>query len=80
MYIAVGVVAIAVPSLFYFIIETVQGKTYTGAAKVCAWAHLFLGNIGVAGVAILAMVGGYLGGAAMQPSKFGGMGHRTSPR
>ena len=66
-YIIVGVVAMAVTSLFYFYIETVLGKAYTGAAKALAWVHLVLGNIGVAGAAILTMVGGYLGGAGMQP-------------
>lgn len=77
MYITVGVIATAVTSLFYFHIETVQGKPYAGAAKALAWLHLILGNVGVAGSAILAMVGGYLGGAAMQPSTFGGMGWTT---
>jgi len=74
MYIVVGVVAMAVTSLFYFYIETVQGKVYKGVARAFAWAHLVLGNVGVAGTALLAMVGGYLGGAAMQPQMFGGMG------
>ena len=74
MYIIVGVVAMAVTSLFYFYIETVQGKVYRGAAKALAWVHLVLGNVGVAGVALLAMIGGYLGGAAMQPTMFGGTG------
>jgi len=74
MYIVVGVVATAVTSLFYFYIETVQGKVYRGVAKAFAWAHLVLGNVGAAGTAILAMIGGYLGGAAMQPQMFGGMG------
>ena len=77
MYIVVGVVAMAVTSLFYFYIETVLGKTYSGIAKAFAWAHLVLGNVGVAGVAILAMIGGYLGGAAMQPAMFGGQGWNT---
>ena len=77
LYIVVGVVAMAVTSLFYFYIETVQGKVYKGIASGFAWAHLVLGNVGVAGVALLAMVGGYLGGAAMQPSMFGGMGWTT---
>src|SRR5208337_635267 len=76
-YLIVGVVATAVTSLFYFYIETVLGKEYAGAAKALAWAHLVLGNIGVAGVAILAMVGGYLGGAGMQPAKYGGQGWST---
>lgn len=77
MYIVVGVVAMAVTSLFYFFIETVQGKVYRGAAKALAWTHLLLSNVGVAGTAILAMVGGYLGGAAMQPTEFGGMAYTT---
>jgi heme/copper-type cytochrome/quinol oxidase subunit 1 len=76
-YLIVGVVAIAVTSLFYFLIETVQGKVYKGVSKALAWVHLVLGNIGVAGAAILAMVGGYLGGAAMQPAKYGGMAWST---
>jgi hypothetical protein len=74
MYIVVGVVAMAVTSLFYFYIETIQGKVYRGVAKGLAWVHLVLGNVGVAGAAILAMVGGYLGGAAMQPPNMGGAG------
>ncbi|MGD0423899.1 MAG: hypothetical protein ABSA92_10645 [Candidatus Bathyarchaeia archaeon] len=77
MYVIVGVVAMAVTSLFYFYIETVLGKAYAGAAKAFAWVHLVLGNIGVAGAAILAMVGGYLGGAGMQPTQFGGSGWTT---
>jgi vacuolar-type H+-ATPase subunit I/STV1 len=77
MYIVVGVVAMAVTSLFYFYIENIQGKVYRGVAKAFAWAHLILGNVGVAGVALLAMIGGYLGGAAMQPTMFGGMGWST---
>jgi heme/copper-type cytochrome/quinol oxidase subunit 1 len=77
-YLVVGVVAMAVTSLFYFYIETVQGRVYRGAAKALAWIHLVLGNVGVAGAAILAMIGGYLGGAAMQSPQFGGMGWTTS--
>jgi hypothetical protein len=77
MYIMVGVIAMAVTSLFYFYFETVQGKSYKGAAKVFAWIHLVLGNVGVAGAAILTMVGGYLGGAAMQPVSSGGQGFNT---
>ena len=76
-YIIVGVVAMAVTSLFYFYIETVLGKVYSGVSKALAWMHLVLGNVGVAGAAILAMVGGYLGGAGMQPAKYGGQGWST---
>jgi len=77
MYIIVGVVAMAVTAIFYFFIETIQGKVYKGTAKALGWTHLILGNVGVAGTAILAMVGGYLGGAAMQPTQFGGMAYTT---
>ena len=76
-YLIVGVVAMAVTSLFYFYIETVLGKAYKGIRNILAWIHLVLANIGVAGAAILAMVGGYLGGAAMQPTQYGGMGWNT---
>jgi heme/copper-type cytochrome/quinol oxidase subunit 2 len=77
MYVIVGVVAMAVTSLFYFFIETVQGKVYRGAAKALAWVHLALSNVGVAGAAVLSMVGGYLGGAAMQPTMFGGQAYNA---
>ena len=73
-YLIVGVVAMAVTSLFYIYIETVQGKQYKGLSKAFAWIHLVFGNIGVAGAAFIAMWGGYWGGAAMQPTNFGGKG------
>jgi heme/copper-type cytochrome/quinol oxidase subunit 1 len=76
-YLIVGVIGMAVTSLFYFYIETVQGKPYKGIAKAFSWIHLIFGNVGVAGAAILAMVGGYLGGAAMQPKQFGGLAWNT---
>jgi hypothetical protein len=77
VYLIVGVVAMAVTSLFYFFIESVEGKQYKGVARWFAWVHLVFGNIGVAGAALLTMVGGYLGGAAMQPASFGGQGWTT---
>ena len=77
MYIIVGVVAMAVTSLFYFYIETVMGHMYSGLARILAWIHLVLGNVGVAGASLLAMVAGYLGGAAAQPVSSGGMGWNT---
>ena len=77
-YLIVGVVAMAVTSLFYFYIERAQGKLYRGISKRLAWIHLIFGNVGVAGAAILAMIGGYLGGAAMQPPSFGGEGWTTT--
>jgi hypothetical protein len=77
-YLIVGVVGMAVTSLFYFHIETVQGKPYKGATRFLAWIHLLLGNIGVAGAGLLAIVGGYLGGAAMAPRNLGGMAWTTA--
>jgi hypothetical protein len=76
-YLIVGVVAMAVTSLFYVYIETLLNKPYKGAAKALAWIHLVFGNIGVAGAAFIAMWGGYWGGAAMQPTNFGGKGWNT---
>lgn len=76
-YLVVGVVAMAVTSLFYFYIETLMGHMYKGMSKIFAWIHLVLGNIGVAGASILAMLGGYFGGAAMQPINSGGMNWTT---
>ncbi len=77
IYLIVGVVGMAVTSLFYFYIETVMGKHYKGIGMALAWIHLVLGNVGVAGACILAMIGGYLGGAAMQPANSGGLGYTT---
>jgi hypothetical protein len=74
MYLIVGVVAMAVTSLFYFYIETVQGKAYKGIVKALSWVHLVLGNVGVAGAALAAMWGGYWGAVAMAPKNVGGLG------
>ena len=74
LYLMVGVVAVAVTALFYFFIEGIQGKTFTGAAGGLAWAHLLLMNIGVAGATWIMMYGGYAGGAALLPTQAGGGG------
>jgi len=73
-YLIVGVVAMAVTSIFYFFIESVQGRTYKGAAKALSWIHLVFSNVGVAGAALLAMWGGYWGGVAMASKSIGGLG------
>lgn len=73
-YLSVGVVAMAVTSLFYFFIESVQGKPYKGSARGLSWIHLVFANIGVAGAALLAMWGGYWGAVAMAPTSQGGLG------
>jgi hypothetical protein len=74
VYLIIGVVAMAVTSLFYFYIETVLGKTYRGVTKGLAWMHLVLGNIGVGGAALAAMWGGYWAAVAMSPTNVGGLG------
>ncbi len=73
-YLVVGVVAMAVTSLFYFFIVSVQGKSYNGLAKGLSWVHLGLSNVGVAGAALAAMWGGYWGAVAMSPKAVGGLG------
>jgi hypothetical protein len=74
VYLIVGVVAMAVTSLFYFYIETVLGKTYKGLTKILAWLHLVLGNVGVAGASLCAMWGGYWGTQIAAPTANGGQG------
>ena len=73
-YLIVGVVAMAVTSLFYFYIETVQGKKFKGATMGLAWVHLVLGNVGVATAALMAMYGGYFAAVAIMPTSIGGLG------
>src|SRR3989304_7397447 len=74
VYLIVGVVAMAVTSLFYFYIETVQGKKFKGATMGLAWVHLVLGNVGVATAALMAMYGGYFAAVAIMPTLIGGVG------
>ena len=73
-YLIVAVVGMAVTSLFYFFIESVQGKQYKGVAKILAWIHFVFTNLGVAGAALAAMWGGYWGAVAMAPKSVGGLG------
>lgn len=74
VYLIVGVVAMAVTSLFYFYIETVQGKTYKGITKALSWIHLVLGNVGVAGASLAVMWGGYWAAQAVAATTVGGLG------
>jgi hypothetical protein len=77
-YLIVAVVAMAVTSLFYFFIESVQGRPYKGAAKALSWVHLVFANVGVAGAALAAMWGGYWGAVAMSSKSIGGLGGTTA--
>jgi hypothetical protein len=71
IYITVGVIGVAVSSLFYHYIEDyIRGK----ASGALAWAHLVLMNVGTTAAAGLLMYAGYIGGAAMLPAAVGGSG------
>lgn len=74
LFLSIGVVAVAVSGLFYFYIEGIQRKVYSGVSNVLAWLHLVLMNVGVAGATFLLMYGGYLGGSALLPTSEGGGG------
>jgi heme/copper-type cytochrome/quinol oxidase subunit 1 len=76
-YVLIGVVATAVSAIFYFYIESVQGKVYKGLTSFLAGAHLLLMNVGVAGAAFLLMWGGYRAGVAQAPVSSGGGGLST---
>ncbi|MCS6785041.1 MAG: hypothetical protein NZ581_07605 [Candidatus Caldarchaeum sp.] len=73
-YMTVGVVGMAVTALFYYFIENVLNKPYTGMVDKLAWVHLVCMNVGVVGATWLMMVVGYLGGAALLPPQVGGLG------
>jgi hypothetical protein len=73
-FLIVGVVGMAATALFYYHIEGVTGKPFTGYLNWLAGAHLVLGNVGVLGAALLAMWGGYWGGRAMLSEQVGGLG------
>ncbi len=74
MYIIVGVIGVAVSALFYHYLENVLGRRVRRSAKVLAWIHLVLMNVGTAAAMGLLMYAGYLGGASMLPENVGGQG------
>lgn len=75
LYLVVGVVAVAVTSIFYFYIEGIQGKVYGGVENLLAWGHYVFMNIGVAGSMILMIWGGYMAGYAGTAVSEGGLGY-----
>jgi hypothetical protein len=76
MYVIVGVIGVAVSSLFYYYLEKVIGINYSRSiiAKIMAWIHLLLMNIGTTSAMGLLMYVGYIGGAATLPKVVGGGG------
>jgi hypothetical protein len=63
LYIAVGVIAVAVTGLFYYYIEEIQGKLYFGISNTLAWLHYVLLNLGVTAATWSLMFVGYQGGS-----------------
>ena len=63
LYITIGVIAVAVTGLFYYYIEDIQGKAYSGFTNVLAWLHYVLMNAGVAASTWSLMYAGYAGGS-----------------
>ncbi len=62
----------AVTGVFYFYLEGILGKVYTGITNILAWLHFVLMNVGVAASTWLLMYGGYVGGVALLPAAEGG--------
>jgi hypothetical protein len=72
IYIIVGVIGVAVSSIFYHYLG--RSSDFSKSAAVLAWVHLLLMNVGVAAAAGMLMYAGYQGGAAMLPASIGGRG------
>ena len=66
LYIMVGVIAIAITAMFYYFVEDIQGKVYTGITNVLAWLHFVLMNLGVAASTWALMYAGYEGGSYLE--------------
>jgi heme/copper-type cytochrome/quinol oxidase subunit 1 len=77
LYVMIGVIAVAVTGFFYYYIEDILGKKYSGLTNGLAWAHFALMNVGVAAATWALMYGGYVGGVALLPASEGG-GNMTS--
>jgi hypothetical protein len=72
IYIAVGVIGVAVSALFYHLLGT------TKTSSVLGWMHLVFMNVGTTAAAGMMMYVGYIGGAASLPQAVGGRGLPTS--
>ncbi len=69
-YIVIGVIGVAVSSVFYHYLA----GSFTRLAGILAWVHLILMNVGTSAAAGMMMYAGYQGGAAMLPTAIGGRG------
>jgi hypothetical protein len=75
LYLVVGVLGVAVTSIFYFYIEGLQGKVYHGLTNLLAWGHYVFMNVGVAVAMLLMVYGGYMAGYAATAVSGGGLGY-----
>lgn len=73
----VGVIGVAVSSLFYHYLGGRSNGGFGRASNALAWTHLILMNVGITAAAAMLMLAGYQGGAAMLPSDMGGQGLDT---
>lgn len=75
IYIVVGVIGVAVSSLFYhYLGGKNDGSGFRRSVDALAWTHLILMNVGATAAAAMLMLAGYQGGAAMLPLDIGGQG------
>lgn len=75
MYVVVGVIGVAVSSIFYYYLEKILSKPYDKhLTKLLAWTHLLFMNLGTTSAMGMLMYVGYIGGAAMLPDVIGGKG------
>ena len=73
-YIVVGVIGVAVSSLFYHYLGGGRHGSICRASSVLGWMHLILMNVGITVAVAMMMLAGYQGGAAMLPPAIGGQG------
>ncbi len=74
LYLILGVLGVAVTALFYFYIESLQRRFYSGYRNMLGLGHLALMEVGVTGSTWLMMYGGFVGGAALLSKGVGGGG------
>jgi hypothetical protein len=74
IYIVVGVIGVAVSSLFYHYLGERRQGSFGRASNALGWVHLTLMNVGITAAAAMMMLAGYQGGAAMLPPAIGGLG------
>jgi hypothetical protein len=73
LFLVVGVLTTGITAIFYFFMEVILKRPYSGLRGVLAYAHFIVTEVGVVGATFLLMYCGYIGGAALlQPYQGGG--------